>query len=547
LSAELRWWAIRRREWLWLVIASLGIVLLSSSAYLVGYQAENSQLVFSGAVVDRMDYSVHLASMHLGERGEWRYRLRFTDEPHQGAYVKSAYIFLGHAARWLRLSLPTGYQLARISFALLLCWLVYLLAAWMFDEIAWRRLAWALVVAGGGLGWLQSALGWVPQPDLSPIDFWLVDAYVFFSMIAFPHFLAVSALVILIILIGVSYLIRPARWQWPVAVLLALVMQCIQPYAPILPDLALLGAFLLHARRFPGERLRGALFLGSFGLMQIPLAWYNLAVFSRGSDWADFAQQNITLSPPAVYYVWGFAPFWIPAIAGAFGWLWRSAAAQPDPDVSQKGVREVLMAAMLVWSLGVLLLAYSPTSLQRRFLLSYTIPLGLLAANGVRNMFTPWLMRQAPGWLRGRPMLLPALIVAVTCIYSPVLALGQSLYVATRPAELFDPVAWIQAADWLQLNASEDDTVLATEQLSRLIAARTGLPVFFGHPMETLHYAEKANQVEMYLAGEIDSQWLQATNVRWVVFTARDRALVEDAVLRLVFARQGVMIYEVSR
>ncbi len=76
MSAEWRWWAISRREWLWLAIASLGIVLLSSSAYLVGYQAENGELVFSGAVVDRMDYAVHLASMHLGERGEWPTRGR---------------------------------------------------------------------------------------------------------------------------------------------------------------------------------------------------------------------------------------------------------------------------------------------------------------------------------------------------------------------------------------------------------------------------------------------------------------------------------------
>jgi hypothetical protein len=546
MSDERARWDISRKEWLWLAIASIIVILLSSSAYLTGYKMENNNSVFSGAVVDRMDYSVHLATMHLGERGEWRYRLRFTDEPQQGAYVKSAYIFLGHAARWLGLSLPAGYQLARLSFAFVLCCLVYLLAAWMFEEPGWRRLAWALAVAGGGLGWLQSAFGWVPLPDLSPVDFWLVDAYVFFSMLAFPHFLAVTVLIILVILTGVAYLIKPAIWQWPVSVGLVLVMQFMQPYAPILPDLALLGAFLLHAIRNPGERLRSALFLGSFGMMQIPVIWYNLVVFS-GSDWADFTQQNITLSPPVVYYLWGFGLFWVPAIAGTLGWFRYGAAAYLRSANHARRVPHLLMAAMLAWSFGALVLAYLPTSLQRRFLLSFTIPLAMLATSGMRSAILSWFKKQAPGWLRIRPMLLPTVIVALACIYTPVLALGQSLFVAARPAELFDPVEWKEAADWLQRYAGPDDTVLATEQLSRLIAARAGLPVYSGHPMETLHYAEKAIRVEKFLAGEINSEWLRGTNVRWVVFISKDRQVVEeDSLLRLVFELPGVKIYEVT-
>lgn len=546
MHAERARWEISRSEWLWLAIASLVLVFLSSTAYLVGYQSASSDLVFSGAVVDRMDYSVHLATMHLGERGEWRYRLRFSDEPSHGAYVKSAYIFLGHVARWLGLGLPAGYQFARISLAFLLCYLVYLLAAWMFEEPGWRRLSWTLAVAGGGFGWLQSVFGWVPQPDLSPVDFWLVDAYVFFSMLVFPHFLAVTALMILVIMTGLSYLIKPAGWQWPVAVGLALMMQFIQPYAPILPDLALFGAFLLHAIRVPEQRLNAALFLGTFGLAQIPVVGYNLAVFSLGSDWAEFSRQNVTLSPPVVYILWGFAAFWIPAVTGGYGWLRRGIREYLSADAHERRAPDLMMAAMLAWWIGALMLAYSPTNLQRRFLLSFTIPLALLASSGMRSIMTPWIRNRAPGWLRSRPMLLPTVIVTLACIYAPVLSLGQSLYVATHPAEIFDPVGWVEAAGWLEQHAGADDTILAREQLSRLIAARTGRPVYSGHPMETLRYAEKANRVEKYYAGEIDSGWLRDTSVRWVVFTVDDRQVVEDSsMMALVYDQAGVRIYEV--
>jgi hypothetical protein len=365
-------------------------------------------------------------------------------------------------------------------------------------------------------------------------------------MLAFPHFLAVTALTILVIVAGLSFLIKPGIWQWPVAVGLVLMMQFIQPYAPALADLALSGAFALHALRIPGARLKSALFLGSFGLIQIPILWYNLAVFSSGSNWASFTQQNITLSPPPIYYLWGFAPFWVPAAAGVFWWLRHCLADNEPPATRQMWVADLVISAMITWSLGALLFAYAPTSLQRRFMFSYTLPLAFVATSGLRSVIVPWSKVRAPAWLRSRPMLVPVIMVALACIYAPILALGQSLFVATRPAELFDPLEWGEAADWLQLHAGEDDAVLATEQLSRLIAARTGLPVYSGHPMETLYYAEKSRRVQKYFSGDIGSEWLDDTSVRWVVFTSMDRLTgVVPSYLHLVYERPGVKIFKV--
>jgi hypothetical protein len=550
MSVELKRSRIDRAEWVWLAAMSTAILLLSSLPYFVGYRSETGGLLFSGAVVDRMDYSVHLATMHQGERGEWRYRLRFTGEMQQGAFVKSGYIFLGHLARWLRVSLPASYHLGRVFFGLLVCVLVYELAARLFEESVWRRLGWLLAVAGGGLGWLQSMLGWVPQPDLSPVDFWLVDAYTFFGMVAFPHFMAVAALVVWIILVGLDYLHRPANWQWIAAVVPAVLMQFIQPYAPLLADLALVGAFGLHALRNPHRRLKSGLFLASFGLLQLPVLLYNLTAFSVDSGWSSFTQQNITLSPPPVYYAWGFAPYWIPALAGGLWLVRRTVAARAQveqADRFQEDGAHLALAAVFTWCVGAMLLAYAPTSLQRRFLLVYTLPLGLLAAWGLRHVFLSWLNARGPEWLRRRPMLAPTLVAALACIYAPVLALGQSLYVATRPAELFDPYAWVQAVDWLKANAGENDLVLATEQLSRLTAARAGLPVFFGHPMETLRYAEKSQQVLDYYSGNANQEWLFQTGVRWIMFTETDRYPQEQiSRLRPAYDYLGVKIYEVQ-
>ena len=79
-----------RQEWSWVLGISLLILLMSSLPYLVGYSSQTEEKVFGGAVLDRQDYAVHLATMQLGADGEWQYSFRFTTEDHQGAYVKMA-------------------------------------------------------------------------------------------------------------------------------------------------------------------------------------------------------------------------------------------------------------------------------------------------------------------------------------------------------------------------------------------------------------------------------------------------------------------------
>lgn len=247
--------------------------------------------------------------MHLGLRGQWAYRMRFTVEPQEPVYTKLGYIWLGNLARLLKLDILKTYQLGRLLAGGLLCLLIYRLAAVVFPEADWRRTAWLLAVLGGGLGWLQAAGGWLQQPDLSPVDFWLIDGYVFFGLLAFPHFAAVTALLVVMLLSGLEYLQRPSPWLWLAAALAAVLALEIQPFSPPLADLGLLGAFVWRTRQRRRIVWMDAAFLIALAAVQIPILIYHLSTFSRDTGWASFVQQNITLSPPPAYYAWGFAPF----------------------------------------------------------------------------------------------------------------------------------------------------------------------------------------------------------------------------------------------
>jgi hypothetical protein len=212
-------------------------MLLSSAPYMAGFKNQSGRGVFVGAVYARPDYAAHIGAMRVGWSGEWQH-LRFLQNL-IGRICLSCHIFLGHLARFFRISLAGMYHLARIIFGFASCLLIYAISAWCFQEVLWRRTAFLFATLASGLGWLQMIFGWLPSPSISPIDFWLSDAYYFFGLMAFPHFSAITTLTLAMILCGVAFLYHP-RWFYIVVMsFCVLALQSFQPYAPIFADIAL--------------------------------------------------------------------------------------------------------------------------------------------------------------------------------------------------------------------------------------------------------------------------------------------------------------------
>jgi hypothetical protein len=540
------WGEIHPVEWRWVLLTAWIILLLSSLPYLAGYAASTPQQVFNGAVIDRQDYAVHLATMHLGARGEWAYRMRFTAEPQQGAYVKLGYLFLGHIARLLGTSLPVTYHFGRLVFSTLACLAIYALAAQAFTEIFWRRIAFLLAIFGSGLGWLQLLAGWLPQADISPIDFWLIDGYVFLGILALPHFSAVTALLAGMVLCGITYLRKPTWTKWILACLAALLVQTLQPYAPVLADIALLGAFISSWVLARQIRRHEVLFLLGLGLVQLPLLVYNAAAMNSDPLWQSFVRQNVTLSPPPVYYLWGYAILWPFALLGAAG-VFRSLR-QAEPA---SRLRLPVLAAALAWVAAALLLAYTPFNLQRRFMHAFSLPLALLAAAGLRDMLVPWLARRFPAGFRRRSALAVILLTALASLSSLLVCLGNVLYLSTQPAALFDSGDLVRSVDWISARAGPDDLVLSAELSGQLVAARSGLPVFLGHPIETLEYPEKTQHVAELFNGSSAGEWLVDAGVKWVIYRREDgkpgNEISPQAPLEAVYQDGAITVYQVRQ
>ena len=521
--------ADNKKDLLWMLIVSVIILLWASIPTWVGYQTENSELRFRGIYYDSQDYAVHIAAMEAGRHGEWAYQFRFTTETHHPAYVRMFYIVLGHFSKWLGLGAEFTFALARWILGLTALFALYKLMRQIFPDPFWGRIAFLMAALGSGIGWLQLILNWTPGP-ITPIDFWLVDDYVFFSLSVFPHFSFVTTGMCIVLSLWLDFLKRP-QWINVAGIgLAAILVQFVNPIAFATLNIGLLGAAILSWWKHQEISRQDIWALLLIAVAQLPLLAYNFIILNNDPLWSQFTAQNKTLSPPPSYYLWGFAFFWPFAILGTIMVL--------RTKLSEAG-------AAVAWAIAGFLLAYIPVYIQRRFLQNITIPLAILATVGLMKLFETGIAR-IPGIIRWRSSL-GILFVFLTSISSIQISLGQMAYLQTHPENLYYPARLDHAVDWLSENAQYNDFVLASEQTSQILAQKAGLRAYFGHEMETLDYKTKQSEVQEFFQGGFPK--IAGKPIKWIVYGPLEKELGPDFQptdnLELVYDVQGVQIYEV--
>jgi hypothetical protein len=511
---------------LWFSFAALLVMAFASIPFWVGRSSETEDMRFRGTYFDETDYAVHLSMMQAGRMGDWAYQMRFTEEEHRHAYLRMFYIVLGHVSKWIGLDVEPTFHLARWVFGFVALYAIYRLLCKILPNSNHARAAFLLAALGAGAGWLQLFLG-APLEPISPIDFWLIDAYVFFSVSLFPSFSFTLALMAWALNLFLDYLETGKPQTIFLVSLLAILSQTTNPISFAVVDMAFAGAVFALWWKNKKVKPRHIAALGVIALAQIPLLVYNFLVLSRDPFWSQFTAQNQTLSPPPIFYLWGFAPFWLFALYGIF-----LALRERDPK----------LLALTTWMVGGFALAYLPVAIQRRFILGITIPLAALAIHGLSD-----LLKRIPILMKRENVVYFSyiLLASISSIY---LSLGLSLFLKTLPANRFYPRDVESALVWLDQNAAPNDFVLADVPTSQLVAQRTRLKVYVGHEMETLHYTAKIQAMKSFYEGTASKDWLEQTRVKWIIYEKKNSSsLAAGTELEMVYENETVIIYKVKR
>jgi hypothetical protein len=525
----------QRADKLWFTIAALAILVLSSIPNWAGYYAETGGIHFRGIYTNPSDYAANISMMHAGELGEWKYQMRFTNEPHPAAFVRMFHILLGHVSALLNLDVEITFQIARWIFGATALYSIYLLCKKIFpEEINYARAAFLLAALGSGLGWLQLIFG-VPLKPISPIDFWLTDAYVFFSISLFPAFAYTLTLMTAGLNLFLDYLQNPKRSTVAWICVIAAACQITNPIAFAVIDIAFAGAVLfkgLEEGRINKEHVYA---LSAIAISQIPLLVYNYAVLIGDPVWRQYTLQNETLSPPPTFYFWGFAPFWIFALIGI------------AVAIRQ---RSQLSGALLGWTFSGFALAYLPVAIQRRFLLGITIPLGIFAIIGLKTLIE-WGAQKTQSLIKQKNVILLAYI-SLASISSLYLVLGLCLYMQSRSSREFYPDEMEQALIWLDEHAKSNEFVLSSPQSGEIIAQRTHLKVYIGHKMETIFFERKAEEVSAFFQENAEPGWLENTSAKWIFFGPYEKQLTGNKDFtyekgQIAYKSAEITIYEIEK
>src|SRR3989304_1681870 len=135
-------------------------VILSALPYVLAYLNTPPGTHYLGLLSNPLDGNSYLAKMQEGARGSWLFHLPYTAEPHDGAFLYSFYLALGHLAALLDLPLVLVYHAARLSAGFILLLIGYLFIASLVEGSKPRLLTWFLFALGSGLGWLAAPLGY---------------------------------------------------------------------------------------------------------------------------------------------------------------------------------------------------------------------------------------------------------------------------------------------------------------------------------------------------------------------------------------------------
>jgi hypothetical protein len=544
-----------RGEWGFAIALALLALLLSSLPYVFAAAVTPDDQVYNGFVINAEDGYTYLAKMQQGARGAWRFRVLFTSEPHEPIVTYLFYIALGHLAHWLSLELLFVLNVARITAGFVLLLVIFRFIASFFTEAAARRLAFFLAVFASGLGWFAVLVaGDTVVGELTPVDFWLIEMYTFFTIMLFPHFSSAVLLILLVFWFGLRYLETEKLRIALVAAASAVLLSTIHPFMLLVVD-ATLGLFWLQQtitrRRLWWEALPGLLVLG---LAPLPLVAVQFMGLRENSVMVGWQAQNHSLSPPPPYYILGYGVLLVLALPGAW-WAWQQRA-------RDKMSRRFSWWPLLpLWLLVVAVLLYAPVvyDLQRRFIEGAHVPVAMLATVGLRRVVKPAVASSRfagglaqRGYGRQRLAGFTGLLLVALTLPSTLLLLGQAFALAIGEPKLRFSNHEVAAVTWLEASSDFDAAVISSYEIGGYVPAFSGRRSFMGHWTETVDLETKRELAAAYYAGEEGEELLFRYHIDYVFYGPREKAMGTaldnpPAYLEPVFSSGDVTLFRVEK
>ena len=460
------------------IVLALVLGAISLLPYLLAYAWTPPGKHFAGFFFIADDATTYLAKMREGADGAWLWTDPYTSEAHGGVFLFGFYLLLGHLAALLHLPLVIAYHLARVAGGVALVLAVDRLAQRLLVP-GLRRLAVVFTMLASGLGFVAQALGnpGLGGMRLEALDLHLPELSAWYSVLAIPHFVWATTLIVLVLIGLLDLQERPTLRTTVRTGVLLTALAAIHPQ--MIPVLAIIWAGYCLLLWGWGARpsARSVLAEAAAFALAVPLLLYNAWVLYTDPTIALWAKQWKHQAPNILSLSISLGlPLAAAAYATALTW----------------SRRDRRLALLAIWPPLVIALLYLPNlaNIQRRLLDALYVPLGFLAAVGLRALLARW---------PGRAARLERLMVPLFCLSSALLLAIALRFASGVYPEIYLSRDQAQTLGWLSTHHVAADRVLSSPGDGLYIPAWSGVPVYVGHYSETLDYFAKIRAAQATL------------------------------------------------
>lgn len=511
---------LQKSEWRLVFLLALGILLVSSLPYLFGYLSAPDDLVFMGIAYGTSDTTQYFSWLR-GFQTSFLIDNHLTPEPNARIFLNLQWWLLAQTQRLASLSHIQVFHLFRVLAILVFNVASYWFIALCFQDLGRRRTAFLVTQLGSGLGWIWVMLKYLTgSPEITyPLDVYAIEPNSFLSQMAFPHFTAAAALIIVIFAL---MLIAVQRQQWRFSLVAsgaALVLGLSHAY-DLLLIYAVIGLFVLAVwlrDQFTWKSFWQVLVLG---LISCGPAFYSVYITSdKFPVWHDvLAQFDLagawTPDPFHLLFLMGL-PFIITLIG------YDGVVRLKERSLSGLFVR--------IWFITNFFLIFLPVNFQIHYLNGWQLPIAILATEILYERLVPWVKELR---IRGAGRLgrwLPILLVLVVLPTNLYLLAWRILDLGRHESPYYIHQDEQAALVWLNDNANEEQVVLSAQEIGRYVPAWTGARSFLGHWAMTKDLHEKQSLVRSFFSADSpdEARWqiLSEFSVDYVLWGTVEQAL----------------------
>ena len=498
------------------------LALVTSLPYLLGYVASPAEKYFLGFVLNPADQNTYFMWMSQVASGELLLHNLYTSIPHEGVILNLVFLVAGWTGKLLG-SLDVAYQLLRLVAVVVLAWSVWLFVATFTASRERRRWLFLTVVFGAGIGWVWNLYrlwngdfgGLVTDTELlsRPLDLWVPEGYVFYSMLVMPHFSLAIALLLLTVRYAAIGLADDRLGKTAIAGLLCFALSFVHPY-DVLIALGLAGGvatlYSLRQRSINPSVWRH---IGLLLLLGSGPVLYNYWILNNNPGMQAWLVQNHSASPLPVSYLAGYGLLLVGAV-----WYTVKHRHKLGNDLSP-------VQWLFAWLLILPLALYAPIDFQRRLVIGAVAPLAVLSM----LLLLDWLEEQRFSARRASTATLAVMLLLVS-LSSGFHWLNSFRKTTDHAGELFVENGMVEALQAIAAAPDRHGTVLARFETGNHVPRFSGRTTVIGSRGQTGNFDQVRASTEAFYRGDMSDKqmatFLNEQRVSWVLIGPHEAAIM---------------------